>query len=470
MASIRRSLAHEGVRRIRWTYALFVTTLAVFLVSLPLIGLRYARFESTAVIGGPGAGAARAAALAAAGASPEDIAAVAVKLEGSESSGSPSPELAKRLAGAVRFDYLGSGAAVGASGLAVHLTWNQGSATVTGVNELAKQIVVRENAQRLRALNESRRAARDERDRLKVEREDILGRLMPLRAQIAIERARAATSNDPRKSQPDRALPPPRPTPEKSTTLQLRDELERLQAQRNRLLEKFTAEHPDVQFLSTRVVELQEQLKRTAPPRNAPDNETVHDTPSAVPQEKPEPTRLEESGLRLVEAEALLVRQLTECEQNLRAAAARAEETERALAEHEERPPWQYRAAATFRRLRNDPEPERLALTWLMSVAAGVLVAFALVGLRPVVESLWDARARLDVPIVGVVPAAADAPPRIAPASRIWAGRATKVAELSLLALVVLVATTAFIDHDFAVQLAADPVDAWSSVVARLRQ
>jgi hypothetical protein len=462
MASARSTF--DGARRIRWPYALFVTTLAVFLGSLPLIGLRHARYEATTVIGGPGAAAARASAIAAAGVSREDLAAVAVKLQGSASDGVPSPELAKRLENAIRLDYMGAGMPVGASGLALHLTWNHGGAAVSGVNELAKQMIARENVQQSRVLIDARGTAREERDRLKAEREELFGRLMTLRAQIAIENARGATSGDRRKSQPDRVLPPSRSRNENPTLVEMRNELERLQSQRNRLLERFTPEHPDVRFLSARITELQNQLgKAPAPP-------VPQGGPKSSPQEAPEPNRLDEGGQALVQAESTLVRQLTECETKLREATLRVESTERAIVDFEERPPWQHRPATAYRRLRNDPDLARLALTWLTAVAAGILVAFSLVGLRPKIESLREARATLDVPIVGVIPAPADAAPRLAPQGRVWASRATKLAELSLLALVLLIVTTACVDYEFALHLADDPVDAWSSMISRLRQ
>jgi hypothetical protein len=398
----------DGSRRVRWPYALFVTTLAVFLASLPLIGVRHARYEATTVIGGPGAAATRAAAIASAGISQEDIAAVAVKLQGSGGDGVASPELAKRLEGAIRLDYMGAGVPVGASGLALHLVWNSGSAAVSGVNELAKQIVARENAQQSKALVDARRTAREERDRLKAEREDLHGRLVPLRAQIAIEKAQGGRSGDPRKTQPDRALPPSRAGNENPTFAEMRDELDRLESQRDRLLERFTTEHPDVRFLSTRIAELHKQLTEGRL-KQAPASGTVKDSPRTPPQEKPEPNEIDDNG-PLVQSESTLVRQLAECDQKLREANLRVHAVERAVAEFEERPAWQHRPATIYRRLREQPNVARLALTWLTAVVAGVLVAFSLVGLRPKIESLWDARANLDVPIVGVIPAAADAP------------------------------------------------------------
>jgi hypothetical protein len=464
MASVRPILApSDGSRRIRWPYALFVTTLAVFLASLPLIGLRHARYEATTIVGGPGAAATRAAEVSSAGISREDIAAVAVKLQGSASEGVPSPELAKRLEGAIRVDYMGAGVPVGASGLALYLVWNNGSAAVAGVNELAHRIVDRENARQSKALVDARRGAREQRDRWKAEREDLHGRLVPLRAQIAIEKAQGARSGDPRKSQPDRALPNARPRGETATQVEMRDELVRLESQRNRLLERFTSAHPDVRFLSSRISELQNQLKQ------APANGAVQDAPRPAPQEKPEPNRIDDNGV-LAQSEAALVRQLEECDVKLREANLRVDAAERAIAEFEERPAWQHRPATMYVRLREEPDVTRLALTWLTAVVAGVLVAFSLVGLRPKVESLWDARATLDVPIVGAIPAASDAPARGAPTSRIWAGRATKLAELSLMAMALLIVTTACVDYEFALHLADDPVDAWSSMISRLRQ
>jgi hypothetical protein len=134
----------------------------------------------------------------------------------------------------------------------------------------------------------------------------------------------------------------------------------------------------------------------------------------------------------------------------------------RLLRESTANPTWRFIAASTARVAAPNVSTRQWGLIAGISVAAGLCVGVAVHGLRPVFESVAAAEAALDAPILGVIPAASDAPPRRIPRDRLWGTRVVRATETLLVALVLAATLHAWLDHDFALRLAENPLDAFA--------
>jgi hypothetical protein len=200
-----------------------------------------------------------------------------------------------------------------------------------------------------------------------------------------------------------------------------RDELNRqlgqLQQQRDRLLDRFTEEHPDLRFVNQQIAHVRQRLAELPQPIESPR------TPAASPK-PPAPPSETAAALQLRQHREALLREREQAERAFRQASEAAAE---AWARYQATAdgPWSVvEAAAAHPSQQSADRTSRAVLAVVLALVAGVALAVTSTGLRPAFESADEVRTALRLPVVARI--AADRPPARRPA---WGRRAVRVAE-----------------------------------------
>jgi hypothetical protein len=232
----------------------------------------------------------------------------------------------------------------------------------------------------------------------------------------------------------------------------LHRKLEKLDAQRLKMLEVYTAQHPLMANLTAQRDDVEALLARTPQQVAGPEVVAQEKRPSDARAAAPEAT---------VKERHRLLAQLAELERNV----ADAEQFVRQAVESEQRvgsvppPPgsrWQFTKYADAEPRVGSRSAAPLGRLGLIALLAGSIVALGVVGIRPTYESAAEAFARLPVLAVGVIPAAG---PVHRPTSlRTWAARLVGACEWALIAVAIFLALAVWKKPYFGQGLLADPI------------
>ncbi len=284
---------------------------------------------------------------------------------------------------------------------------------------------------------------------------------------------------------------------------ELREKLEKLQQQRKKLLETLTASHPSVITVDMDISEVEQQLQTipaqiagegqqqeqiatpaatTAATEMPPEShEEISPPPAKKPAMVPAPTidlaawasRWSTENSQFHD----LAKQLTAAKEKYRSAlkqeeAARKQHAEAAAAVAAfALPPAPEPAAAPTFEIAPEPVAERngarpwRTIPWcgLVAVVLGLIVASKAVISEPVFRAAAAVRQALDLPVLGILSRGPSQLPREQPQSEPrWVRRTVLTAELLLVAIVLLLAATAWADQQFWRELLADPLAACS--------
>jgi len=230
----------------------------------------------------------------------------------------------------------------------------------------------------------------------------------------------------------------------------LRHQLEQLEAQRSAALERLTPAHPIVESLDSRLTQVWTQLRQVEEKYESPP--PASQAPPARPKFKPKPKPLVSAERKRYE------RLQAQAEQALREFQQASLQTQAAQAELQQVSGrlWKVTRWAEHDRERGTPAATLLVALLLAVVCGGALCAFGM----PEDNRLWaagDAQDAFSLPILGVVPAAADAPaaqPLPLPGPTAMLRRA---AELVLVFSMLLVLLAIVVDGSLLAEAAAQP-------------
>jgi len=263
--------------------------------------------------------------------------------------------------------------------------------------------------------------------------------------------------------------PPPQPVPtvNNATRQRIAELTSRLQAQevvRKQLLAKMTPEHPHYQLMRDQIAQLQAEIDDA--------NRSLIPTEPALPAVTADPTALSERSSP-PQGQSALLAELGRLEQHVVALRQQQETLVRAATEArrlaESQVPaetWTVHPADSARRINRPTSVPGV----LLSLAIGILAGSATLLIGGAIRTISQASdiEALGVRLLGTLPDQADV---MAGASRLrhgpsrWVLWASEATLLLFLAAMVLVA---FKNHDFARQIAADPLSGLAEGVRRL--
>jgi hypothetical protein len=438
------SLYYCGRRR-RWFYALVVTGAATFLATLPFVAQRLSVFQAEAYVLPPSSALAPepSAATQLAAELPNALPAVAQRVTGQPWS---EPEL-KALASAISIQTDGAFAKDNCLSLAIE--WDDATLAEQLVRGLAEQLCERKNKDIPAPASVSHEAATATRQCTEILRDEAREEVAELKQIIAEHDKRAAAPSE---------VIAPKKVPVLTTAVNpawasMKRDLEKLDAQRLKMLELYTAEHPLIANLTAQRDELEARLAQIpqqieAPHDVAPQEKAPSDTKPAISE-----ALIAENNRRRVKL-AKLERELADAEERVRQAVQDEQNSASAIAAPD--PRWWLRGSRAAEARVGSRVFAPLDWLGMVSLLAGSVIALGVVGIRPRYESAAEALARLPVPVVGIIPA--DEPLRRPASIRRWAARLVGVCEWVLVAAILFLALAVWKDPVFGQRLIADPL------------
>jgi hypothetical protein len=438
-------------RRRRWLYALLLTSGVTFLGVLPFVAERpTVYFAASYLVPPPGAA--------------KDLES-AIEAQLASSWRDALPGVVERVAGAAWSDddlevlskslSIAKGDGKGGPDVAISLEWQDGKTAEQIVRTLAEELCERKNREiQTPAALVTDDDASEARLCAEVLRDEARRELAEFKQVIAEEEKQAPPPVEAPPSQPVKAAE----LVVNPAWAALHKELADVDAQKVKLMEVYTEQHPRVAHLDAQREELAARLAQTPQQIESGESTTPRDQFRSPVQSGPSPEAMakrQKQLARLSELERAVAdadRRVAEAAQAERPVAVKPLATGRRWSVNGYTP-------ATVRSGSRATAP----LGWLgmISLLAGSVVAIGVVGIRPTFESAAEARALLGVPVVGVIPA--DEPASRPVSVRRWAAGLVGVAEWVVVGLVVVLAAANFRQPGFSKKLLADPITVLAS-------